>query len=150
VRKRHVIPAGGALACAVLMFAGPAAATPAEGDAERTDLGRGTTDTPISVETNGPTTLYVQKVVLKPGANTGWHAHAGTEYTVVNRGTVYLQTASNCTPAIFGPGQAIFMPAGVPHIAGTQGSEDAEVVVTYTLPVSAAVRDDEPAACPAQ
>ncbi|WKG06846.1 cupin domain-containing protein [Mycolicibacterium sp. HK-90] len=131
------------------LAAAPAAATPAEGEVERTDLGKGTTTTPIWVVTAGqPTTLYVQSLRLKPGAGSGWHSHPGPEQSVINEGAVVLQTAMNCAPATFAAGEVVVIPAGVVHKVGNEAAEDAEVVVTYTLPAEVPVRDDAPAACP--
>jgi len=130
-------------------LAGPAAATPPEGDAERTDLAQGTTSVPISIVTNGePTTLYVQSLALSPGASSGWHAHPGPEHSVINEGTVEVQTAGDCQKISYTAGQTVFVPAGVPHVVKNSGAEDADVVVTYTLPADRTVRDDAPAACP--
>ncbi|KUI02820.1 cupin domain-containing protein [Mycobacterium sp. IS-3022] len=147
--------AGRAVAAAVaVVFAGmtvssPAAGTPAEGDIERTDLAKGTTNTPIAIVTVGqPTTLYVQNLVLSPASSSGWHTHPGPEHSVINAGTVTLQTATGCAPIAFAAGQAIFVPAGVPHVVSNKGFEHAEATVTYTLPADRPVRDDAPAACP--
>lgn len=125
-----------------------AAATPAEGDVVRTDLGKGTTTAPIWVVTAGqPTTLHVQGLLLKPGAGSGWHSHPGWEQSVVNEGAVVVQTAADCAPAEYAAGQAVVIPAGVAHRVTNEGAVDADVVVTYTLPAEAPVRDDAPAAC---
>lgn len=125
-------------------------ATPAQGDIERTDLAEGTTDAPIAIVSVGqPTTLYVQNLVLAPASSSGWHTHPGPEYSVINGGEVTLQTAGGgCAPVVFGSGQAIFVPAGVPHVVSNKGFHHAEATVTYTLPADRAVRDDAPAACP--
>jgi len=48
----------------------------------------------------------------------------------------------------YGTGQSVFIPAGVPHEVSNQGAEEAEVVVTYTLPANVPARDDAPAMCP--
>ena len=134
---------------AALAFAGSAAATPAEGDVQRTDLAKGTTDTSISIVTNGEeTAFYVQGLVLRPGASSGWHAHPGPEQSVITEGTVFVQTAANCIPVAYTAGQTVFLPAGTPHVVANRGPGDADVVVTYTLPADRTVRDDAPAACP--
>lgn len=128
---------------------GTAYATPAEGDIERTDIAKGTTDTPIAIVAVGePTTLYVQNLVLAPASSSGWHTHPGPEYSVVNEGTLQLRTGTACAPAVFGAGQAIFIPAGVPHVVSNDGAEHAAATVTYTVPADRAVRDDAPAVCP--
>ncbi len=134
---------------AALALAGSAAATPAEGDVQRTDLAKGTTDTPISIVTNGEeTAFYVQSLVLRPGASSGWHAHPGPEQSVITEGTVFVQTAANCIPVAYTAGQTVFLPGGTPHVVANRGPGDADVVVTYTLPADRTVRDDAPAACP--
>lgn len=124
-------------------------ATPPEGDVERTDLGKGTTTAPVVIVAIGqPTTLYVQDLVLHGAASSGWHTHPGPEHTVIDEGTVYVQSAPDCVPVAYPAGQAVFIPAGVPHIVRNEGPADAHAVVTYTLPADRAVRDDAPAACP--
>lgn len=138
-----------AIATAATVAVPPAGATPAEGEIERTDLGEGTTDVPIAIVSVGqPTTLYVQNLVLSPASSSGWHTHPGPEYSVINGGAVTLQTAGGCAPAVFAAGQAIFVPAGIPHVVSNRGSDHAEATVTYTLPADRPVRDDAPAACP--
>lgn len=142
---------GVAAACTLAagFTAAAASATPPEGDVERTDIAKGTTTAPIAIVTAGqPTTLYVQNLELAHGASSGWHTHPGPEYSVVNSGALQVQTAGNCAPATFTSGQAIFIPAWVPHIVANAATEDAAATVTYTLPADAPVRDDAPAACP--
>nr|WP_309227740.1 MULTISPECIES: cupin domain-containing protein [unclassified Mycolicibacterium] len=134
---------------ATCLSSAPAAATPAEGDVVRTDLGKGTTTTPVWVVTAGqPTTLYVQSLLLKPGASSGWHTHPGPEQSVINGGAVVVRSAGNCAPAVYTAGQMVVIPGGVAHQVANEGVHDADVVVTYTLPVEAALRDDAPALCP--
>ena len=142
---------GVAIAVTILSFAsaGPAAATPAQGDVQRTDVAEGTTTAPIAIVTVGqPTTLYVQNIALGPASSSGWHTHPGPEHSVITGGTVRLQTAHGCAPAAFTAGQAIFIPAGVPHVVYNDGAEHAAATVTYTLPADLPIRDDAPAACP--
>ena len=126
-----------------LILSGSAAATPAEGDVQRTDLAKGTTEhADLDRHQRRRDGVLRQSLVLEPGASSGWHAHPGPEHSVVTKGTVFLQTAANCIPAAFTAGQTVFLPAGVPHVVMNAGPEDAEVVVTYTLPADASVRDD--------
>lgn len=141
--------AGAAVVVAAGLFPAAAGATPAEGEVDRTDVGQGTTTAPIAIVTAGqPTTLYVQSIALGPAAHSGWHSHPGPEYSVIDEGTVHLQTAHSCAPAAFAAGQAIFIPANVPHIVSNEGTERAAATVTYTLPADLPVRVDAPAACP--
>lgn len=134
--------------CAAGVLAASAHATPAEGDVVRTDLANGATDAPISIVTNGePSTLTIQSLLLKPGSSSGWHTHPGPEYSVVNRGTLVVQTIVDCMLDDVGAGRAVFIPAGVAHRVANVSDHDAEAVVTYTLPVGLPVRDDAAAAC---
>jgi quercetin dioxygenase-like cupin family protein len=149
VKSSHLMATAAAAIATACILSGSAAATPAEGDVQRTDLAKGTTNTPISIVTNGEeTAFYVQSLVLKPGASSGWHAHPGPEQSVVTEGTVFVQTAANCIPVAYSAGQTVFLPAGMPHVVTNRGPADADVVVTYTLPADHVVRDDAPAACP--
>ena len=144
-----IMVAAGILPTTGAMLPATAGATPAEGEIQRTDVAKGTTTAPIGIVTVGqPTTLYVQNLVLGPASSSGWHTHPGPEYSVINGGTVHLQTAHACVPAAFTAGQAIFIPAGVPHVVSNESSEHAEATATYTLPADRPIRDDAPAACP--
>jgi len=139
-----------AVAAAVLAASAPlptAGATPPEGDTTRTDLAKGTTDAPVAINTDGPATLVVQELAISPGASSGWHTHPGPEYSVITDGAVALQTATACSAVTYGAGQAVLIPAGVPHRVANETGEVAEVVITYTLPVDAPVRGDAPDAC---
>ncbi|MGE2729197.1 cupin domain-containing protein [Mycolicibacterium vaccae] len=134
---------------ALMLSTATAAATPAEGDIERSDLAKGTTTAPVVIVSVGqPSTLYVQELVLHGAASSGWHTHPGTEHTVIAEGTVVVQSAPDCRPVTYPAGQAVFIPAGVPHVVRTDGPGDSRAVVTYTLPADRPVRDDAPAACP--
>ncbi len=59
-----------------------------------------------------------------------------------------VQTAQQCAPTAYLAGQAVFIPAGVPHIMRNDSPHDANAVVTYTVPADLPVPDDAPAACP--
>jgi quercetin dioxygenase-like cupin family protein len=128
---------------------GSAMATPPEGDVARTDVAKGSTDAPISIVTPGgsQTTLLVQSLVLKPGASSGWHTHPGPEYSVITDGAVALQTGPGCVVTNYPTGQAVFIPAGVPHRVDNDGTVDASVVVNYTIPADVPVREDSPDVC---
>ncbi|MCX2933030.1 cupin domain-containing protein [Mycobacterium sp. CVI_P3] len=122
-------------------------ATPPSGDAVRTDIAEGSTEAPVSIATDGPTTLVVQGLDMQPGAASGWHTHPGAELSVITGGSVAVQTATACDPVTYGAGQAVYIPAGMPHRVGNESGSAARVVITYTLPVDAPVRGDAPDAC---
>jgi quercetin dioxygenase-like cupin family protein len=149
VKNNRILPAAAAVIVTACILSGSAAATPAEGDIQRTDLANGITNTAISIVTSGENTAFhVQSLVIKPGANSGWHTHAGPEESVITKGTVFVQTAANCDPVAYSAGQTLFLPTGVPHFVANRGPGDAEVIVTYNLPADHPVRDDAPGACP--
>ena len=134
--------------CVAAILAASAHATPAEGEVVRTDLAAGSTETPISIVTSGaPSTLTVQNLVLKPGSSSGWHTHPGPEYSVISRGTVLVQTVSDCVSGDVAAGRVVFIPGGVAHRVANVSDHDDEAVVTYTLPVGMPARGDAPAAC---
>lgn len=138
------------VAAAVLASSAPlptAGATPPEGDTTRTDLAKGTTGTPVAINTDGPATLMVQELAISPGASSGWHTHPGPEYSVITDGAVAVQTAAECSAATYGAGQAVLIPAGVAHRVANETGQLAEVIVTYTLRVNAPVRGDAPDPC---
>ena len=94
-----------------------AAATPAEGEIVRTEIAKGTTDAPIAIVAVGQeTAYYIQNLLLKPASSSGWHTHAGPEYSVVKRGTLYVQQAPGCVPVAYTAGDAVFIQAGIPHV----------------------------------
>jgi quercetin dioxygenase-like cupin family protein len=136
------------LVLGAVMPAATAGATPPDGDIVRNDLAKGDTATPVSITTDGPATQIIQSLVMQPGASSGWHTHPGTELSVITGGSVALQTAGTCEPVSYGPGQAVVIPAGVAHRVANDSGAQAEVVVTYTLPVGAPVRGDAPDECP--
>jgi quercetin dioxygenase-like cupin family protein len=149
MKSRIFIATAASIVLGAGLFSGSARAKPPEGEIERTDLAKGTTDAPVAIVAVGqPTTFYIQEVVLAPGASSGWHTHSGPEYSTVTEGTVLLQTAPNCVPTAYAAGEAVFIPAAVPHRVFNQGPGDAVAMVTYTLPAQNPVRDDAPAACP--
>jgi quercetin dioxygenase-like cupin family protein len=143
----------GTAACAAIVVVagihlGSAVATPAEGEIVRTEIAKGATNAPIAIVAVGQaTTFYIQNLLLKPESSSGWHTHSGPEYSVVKMGTLYVQQAPGCLPVAYNAGDAVFIQAGIPHVVTNRGPEDAEAVVTYTLPTDRAIRDDAPAAC---
>lgn len=111
-------------------------------------LGVGLVDYPVSVQTPGPAVFSVRTVVVPPGGSTGWHAHPGTETSVVTRGSLTVQIRDGCDPRRFDAGDAIFVADAVPHLARNDGTEPVELVTTYLLAPGLPDRRDVPPACP--
>jgi len=147
--KRAYVTTGAAIVVVAGVQPGSAAATPAEGEIVRTEIAKGTTAAPVAIVAAGQVTaFYIQNLILKPGSSSGWHTHPGPEYSIVKRGTVYLQQAPGCEPVAYNEGDAVFIQTGTPHVVTNRGPADAEAIVTYTLPADHALRDDASAACP--
>jgi quercetin dioxygenase-like cupin family protein len=126
-------------------------ATPPAGKMTRNELATGRLAENMTVATTHPTDFHINQVVFEPGADSGWHTHPGTALDIVKSGTVtvYVQ-GPDCKPVTIEAGRAVFVPAGVPHLARNQGSVPAEVYVTYLVDAGAPPRTDaeKPANCP--
>ncbi|WP_214365807.1 cupin domain-containing protein [Pseudonocardia sp. H11422] len=127
--------------------AAPAPVTP-EPPAGPVELGRGTVRDPLEIRTPGSAVFSVRTVVVPPGGTTGWHQHPGTETSILKSGSITLVRQDACEPAVFGAGDAVFIPDALPHLARNDGVEPAELVVTYLLAPDAPDRSDVPPACP--
>ena len=147
--RRHAITIGAAVALTAGILSGPAAATPAIGEVVRTDLAKGTTDTPISIITHGEeTAFYVQQLRVMPGASSGWHSHPGAEYSIIAKGTLHVQDADTCEVIAYRAGEVLFAPAGTVHQGVNHGPDAVETVSTFTVPAEVAPVEDAPGACP--
>lgn len=113
-------------------------------------LGVGLVDYPVSVQTPGPATFSVRTVVVPPGGTTGWHAHPGTETSVVTRGSLTVLIRDGCEPRRFAAGDAIFVADAVPHLARNDGDVPVEMVTTYLLAPGLPDHVEVPPACPAR
>lgn len=111
-------------------------------------LGVGLVDYPVSLRTLGPATFSVRTAVIPPGGTTGWHAHPGTETSVVTGGSLTLLIRDGCAPLRFDAGDAIFVADAVPHLARNDGDVPVELVTTYLLAPGRPDRTDVPPACP--
>ena len=130
----------------------PAWATPPAGKMTRNDLAVGRLPDNITVSTNHPMDFHISQVIFDPGSDSGWHTHPGTALDIVKSGTITLYVeGGDCKPITLEAGRAVFVPAGVRHLARNQGSVPAEAYVTYLVDAGAAPRADaeKPANCPA-
>ena len=128
----------------------PPAPAPAPPPQEQPQLlGVGLVGYPVSVQTLGPATFSVRTAVIPPGGTTGWHAHPGTETSVVTGGSLTLLIRDGCAPLRFDAGDAIFVADAVPHLARNDGDVPVELVTTYLLAPGRPDRTEVPPACPA-
>ncbi|HVL85123.1 MAG TPA: cupin domain-containing protein [Pseudonocardia sp.] len=154
IARRAVVPL--ALVAAVLLGgcagsdAAPPAAqtmTPPSPAAGPVQIGSGTVEGPVSLETTGPSVFSVRTVTVPPGGSTGWHRHDGTEMSIVTAGEITLVRADGCAEETLSAGDAVFVPDRQVHLARNDGTEPAEIVVTYLLAPGVQDRSDAPAAC---
>ena len=145
-----VVLAGGATSLVVGAGQAPAGATQPSGKLTREEFAVGRLADAFKIQTSGPTDFHIQRVVLEPGADSGWHTHPGIALDVVKAGTVtaYLDDGK-CEPVKVEAGQAFMFPAGVTHIARNEGDEPAEIYVSYLVTAGADPRKDAeaPANC---
>jgi quercetin dioxygenase-like cupin family protein len=142
-----LMAAGAAIGTGAVLGVGslPVGATPPTGEIKRTPLAVGRLKDGISMATNGPSDFHIQRVVIEPGGGSGWHTHPGTALDVVTKGTVTAYVdGDDCDPIEFEAGQAFFVPPGVAHMARNEGSEPAEVYITYLVAAGAEPRTDAP------
>jgi quercetin dioxygenase-like cupin family protein len=141
------------LAWAAVSLAGVTAAiaTPPSGNISRNDLAVGKVTDAIDIQRTEPSDFYIQVVTIDPGGNSGWHTHPGPEYSVVKAGEVILQREPNCDAFTLKAGQGFFIPGGTAHLAHNEGTEPAEIYVTYTVPSGTTVlRQDSDEQCGAK
>ncbi len=125
-----------ALAWAAVSLAGVTAAiaTPASGTINRNELAVGKVTDAIEISRTEPTDFHIHVITVEPGASSGWHTHPGPEYSILKAGEVVLERAPDCQPFTYKAGQGFFIPGGTPHMAQNDGTEPAEIYVTYTVP----------------
>ena len=67
-----VVLTGGATGVVVSAGAGPAGATQPTGKLTREEFAKGRLADAFKIQTSGPTDFHIQRVVLEPGADSGW------------------------------------------------------------------------------
>jgi quercetin dioxygenase-like cupin family protein len=130
-----------ALGWATVSLAGVTAAiaTPPSGSTSRNELAVGKVTDHINIQRSEPSDFHIHVVTLEAGADSGWHAHPGPEYSIVKAGSVVLVRSPKCEPITVSAGQGVFIPDGTSHMAHNEGKEPAELYVTYTVPAGTTV-----------
>jgi quercetin dioxygenase-like cupin family protein len=144
--RRKFLELASVLASGVVVL-GPgsetAAATPPSGELSRTALAVGRLDERVSISTSGPTDVHIHRLVVQPGADSGWHTHPGVALDIVTKGTATAYVDHDgCGPVRVHAGGAYLVPAGVTHLARNEGSEPTEIYVTYIVPAGMNPRVD--------
>ena len=82
---------------------------------------------------NGPATVTVRTLTIKPGEMLAWHYHPGYAFNVIKSGT--LTTEDGCGgEELLTPGQAFEETEGRVHRAKNLGTEDVLVYNTFIVP----------------
>ena len=94
----------------------------------------GSTAWSISGEAGNSESMMVGDVVIKARMANGHHAHGNCDeilYLIAGRLEHY---ADDAEPMAMGPGDVIFIPAGVAHHARCTSDVDARMIVVYSSP----------------
>lgn len=136
----------------IVMFAGTALATAANGGFHATPLSRGTLSESVhfntgavKFQTKGSVDVAEATVTLDPLGSSGWHEHPGVVLVTVKSGTVTFYD-QNCSPTIHATGTTFVEVAGDgPGVARNESATiPAVVYVTYLVPTGAILRIDVP------
>lgn len=148
---------GAFLAGIAVVVAATALATPGTGFKERTVFARGTLGPHFKIKLQNsslPGDVVVQKFVLGPGGQSGWHQHPGPAVVTVKSGQLTLDQ-DDCSSATYDAGEVAVEPTLDVHRVRNVGAVDLEFWVTFLdIPVGSPQRlepeidaDWEPPAC---
>lgn len=108
----------------------------------------------IKLKTHSSIDVAMQSLTVAPGGTTGWHGHPGPVLVTVKTGalTIYYADEHGCPGTTHRAGVTFVDPGDRIHTARNEGSEPAELWVTYLVPGAAgtAFRIDapDPGTCP--
>lgn len=136
---------GGAafLAGLTVVIAATALATPGSGFKERTVVARGTYGPHFKIKlqnSSRPGDVVVQKFVLGPGGQSGWHLHPGPAVVTIKSGELTLDQA-DCSSRTYSAGEVAVEPTEDVHRVRNVGATDLEFWVTFLdIPVGSPQR----------
>lgn len=120
-----------------------ALATPGSGFKERTVFARGTLEGHFKIKlqnSSRPGDVVVQKFVLGPGGQSGWHLHPGPAVVTVKSGELTLDQ-EDCSSATYSAGKVAVEPTDDVHRVRNVGTTDLEFWVTFLdIPVGSLQR----------
>ncbi len=122
---------------------GVAFATPGSLFIERTVFARGTLAPHFKIklqDSSDPGDVVVQKFVLAPGGQSGWHLHPGPAVVTVKSGEFTLDQ-EDCSSATYSAGHVVVEPTGHVHRVRNLGTTNLEFWVTFLdIPVGSPQR----------
>ncbi len=99
----------------------------------------------VTVKTKEDVDILSVTSTIAPGGYTGWHSHPGPVFVIVKKGTLTVYTAPKCQPQVYPAGEGFVEPSPEHvHTVRNEGTEEAEFIATFILPVGAPRRIDEP------
>ena len=84
------------------------------------------------VKADDPSDALVTRIVLQPGASTGWHTHPGPVIVTVVSGAVTIIDGSTCSSRVFVAGEA-FIDLGQGHAHVGENHTGAETILYATF-----------------
>jgi quercetin dioxygenase-like cupin family protein len=131
------------LGAVATIAAGAALATMGTGFKERTVVARGTLEGHFKIklrDSSRPGDVVVQKFVLAPGGQSGWHLHPGPAVVTVKSGEFTLDQ-EDCSTATYSAGKVAVEPTNDVHRVRNLGATDLEFWVTFLdIPVASPQR----------
>jgi quercetin dioxygenase-like cupin family protein len=115
------------------VVAGTALATAGSGFKERTVVARGTLAPHFKIklqQTSSAGDVVIQKFVLAPGGQSGWHLHPGPAVVTIKSGELTLDQ-EDCSTTTYSPGEAAVEPIDHIHRVRNVGTEDLEFWVAF-------------------
>lgn len=99
------------------------------------------------IMTRGFSDVYITRVKIAPGGDTGWHSHPGVALVSVISGNATEYDGDDCdaAPIVHYAGTGLEEEAGHVHIVRNEGDTDLEMVVVFLVPFGAKTRIDESA-----
>ena len=142
VKVRKLVPLAVVGAVALVPVAA-ALATAGSGFKERTVVARGTLEGQFKIKFRNsslPGDVVVQKFVLAPGGQSGWHYHPGPAVVTVQLGQLTLDQ-NDCSTTTYSGGKVAVEPTDVVHRVRNLGATDVEFWVTFLdIPVGSSQR----------
>jgi quercetin dioxygenase-like cupin family protein len=132
VNVRKLVPLAVVGAVALVPVAA-ALATAGSGFKERTVVARGTLEDQFKIQLRKslmPGDVVVQKFVLAPGGQSGWHYHPGPAIVTVQLGQLTLDQ-NDCSTTTYSGGKVAVEPTDVVHRVRNLGATDVEFWVTF-------------------
>jgi quercetin dioxygenase-like cupin family protein len=122
---------------------GAALATQGSGFLDRTVVARGTLADQFKIklqDSSSPGDVVVQRFILAPGGQSGWHIHPGPAVVTVKSGELTLDQ-EDCSNATYSAGQVAVESTGQVHRVRNLGTANLEFWVTFLdIPVGSPQR----------